>query len=523
MRFARHFTRADVETLFSDDFRMPEGFLFGVSNAAFQVEGGFNGPGEPLNNWVAFERSGRVERSGEANRFWTEYPEEVELAKNMGCGGFRMSIEWARVQPGSSARPGVIPQFDEEALEAYSDMIAAIMGGGMEPVVTLHHFTHPFWLGTDAWLEPSCLELFRDYVEKAVSSINTLLVEKHSLRPVRYYITINEPNGLALITYLSKYMPHGKGGLRNALKALNHLIDGHCRAYDTIHAVYADKGWEDPMVTYNTMNISIYEGDKIVTDLLNARRNGITRNGLAAYIDNGREAWNAEVVKCPEVESVPKVNLRLEQAAAGLAKRFFTLDRFEVALNAIYSSGKPDKLDYLAVDFYDPFPRNLIRFPDFEDLREARFRFNAEHWEWVQNPGAMYHFLKAEMINAEGLSLLIAESGMSHRMHQGKVSARKDGATRDVFLQSYIYEAMRAVKDGVPLFGYFYWSMVDNYEWGSYEPRFGLFSMDRSRKPVKRMETDVWGTDAAAAYGDIISALKSGEPERIADAFTRDR
>ena len=522
MRFARHYTQADAEQLFEKEFKLPDGFMFGVSNAAFQVEGGYNGPGEPLNNWVRLERSGKVERSGEADHFWTDYAEEVDLAKSIGCRGFRMSVEWARVQPGSFPRKGYVPPFDEAALDSYAEIIAAIMQAGMEPMVTLHHFTHPCWLGIDAWLEPQTVALWRDYVEKAVTQINKALVEKHSARPVKYYITINEPNAYTLTTYALRYLPHGKGGPGPAVKAICSMIDAHCRAYDAVHSIYKANGWDRPMVTYNTINISVYELDKMITDLLNARHNGVPRGGLESYLANGRDAWDAEIARCPDVEPAPAINRRLEEFATNMVSKYVTLDRLAPAVDAIYSSPEPEKLDYLAVDFYDPFPRNLIRWPDMQDIREGRFGVNSEHWEWVLNPRAMYHFLKAETINADGIPLCIAENGMSHRVHDGNVSERRDCATRDVFLQSFIYEAMRAMKDGVPLFGYFYWSMVDNYEWGSYEPRFGLFAMDRSRKPARRMAIDVWGTNAGGAYSSIIGALESGDPGRIVETMTTD-
>ena len=108
--------------------------MFGCANAPYQVEGGFNGHGEPLNNWVEFERSGRGEPSGEAIRFWTDYPQQLELAKGMGLNAFRMGIEWARVQPETSTTLMKEPAFDEGAIAAYSAMIAAIMKAGMEPI-----------------------------------------------------------------------------------------------------------------------------------------------------------------------------------------------------------------------------------------------------------------------------------------------------------------------------------------------------------------------------------------------------
>ena len=83
----------------SDRSILPAGFRFGVATAGFQIEGGFNGPGEPANNWVRWERAGRVEPSGLAVDFWNRSEEHLDRAAAMGCDAFRLGVEWARVEP----------------------------------------------------------------------------------------------------------------------------------------------------------------------------------------------------------------------------------------------------------------------------------------------------------------------------------------------------------------------------------------------------------------------------------------
>lgn len=522
MEFKRHFSRGDVERLIDDGFKLPEGFMFGVANAGFQVEGGYNGPGEPINNWVVLERSGRVEPSGEAVRFWSDYTSHLELAKGMGLSAFRISIEWARVQPRVSLKGGSVPPFDHDALDYYSDIIAAVMQAGMEPVVTLHHFTHPYWMGIDMWLNNDALTQFQEYVREVATRVNTALVERHSLRPVKYYVTINEPNGLAPGSYAVLYFPHMKKGVGNALTALGNMIDGHCRAYDTVHSVYRENGWDTPSVTYNTIHFSLYTLDKIVTDLLNARRNGVARGDLADYLAAGRAAWDAEIALCPQVWKPPKFNVLVERAASKLLDRLMDPERFGKGLDAIYSSPEACKLDYLAVDYYDPYLKHMLKMPGVQDIKEKRFTPNQELWEQVLNPRALYHFLKAETINGEGLPLYILENGMCYRVRDGRAERRYDGATMDTFLQSYLYEVLRAVHDGVPLKGYFWWTMVDNYEWGSYEPRFGLYAADRTRSPVEINDCDAFGVEAGRTYRELIAALREGDRDRIVGAFVRD-
>lgn len=521
--FERHFGSKDLEKIFSSDFRFPEDFLFGVANAAYQVEGGFNGPGEPLNSWVTWERSGRVDPSGEAIRFWTDYEEQIERAKNMGLSCFRFGIEWARVQPDSHSSPGNIPPFDMSAIETYSDIAASIMKAGMEPVITLHHFTHPYWLGLDFWLEDEKLGLFEDYVRKIVYELNRFLIEKHSLHPVKYWITINEPNGLAWTSYLFGVFPHGKLklGISNSFKAWNNLIIGHSKAYDAIHELYEENGWQNPSVTYNVVCQATYETDKIMTDLVLARQNGVHRNDISTYLQESRKKWNEEIEACPLAQGESPLSRRLDLTLSDLLSKVIIPERFGRLLDKIYSSPLEKKLDYIAIDVYDIFLSHEVKAPSLEDIREGRFNLNAEHWEWVINPPTLYHSLKAQAINTNGLPVMVAENGMSFKVYRGRVAERRDGATRDVFLESYLYEVARALKDGVPVIGYIHWTLVDNYEWGSYDPRFGIFTVDRSKSPVKILDRDAWGIDAAKAYKELASAMRSNDLEKIKSAFLR--
>src|SRR5580698_10584486 len=115
----------------SDAFTLPPGFRFGVSTAGFQIEGGFNGPGEPANNWAGWERAGRVEPSGIALDFWNDYEHQFDRAVAAGCDAFRLSVEWARCEPERGA-------IDTAALERYRRILEACHARGLQPLVTLH-------------------------------------------------------------------------------------------------------------------------------------------------------------------------------------------------------------------------------------------------------------------------------------------------------------------------------------------------------------------------------------------------
>jgi beta-glucosidase len=272
------------------------------------------------------------------------------------------------------------------------------------------------------------------------------------------------------------------------------------------------------------MQQAIYLLDKVTTDILNCRRNGIERADLESYLEDGRAKWDEDVAKCPVVSEAPWINRQLERVIKYVSTRVWDIDDFESGIDAIYSSPQKNKMDYHAVDYYDPFRSliNMVNAPTIQDLRERRFSLVHAGWEWVQNPRGLYHFLKAECINGEGLPIMIVESGMAYKVREGKVEPRRDGATRDVFLETHLFEAMRALKDGVPLTGYFIWTLVDDYEWGSYMPRYGLYTVDRTRTPAKIESRDAWGLDSGKIYSDFISALRSGDREAIIEAFTKD-
>src|SRR3954469_22660370 len=141
-----------------------EAFLGGVATSAYQSEGGYNGPGEPRTNWAIAEERGDVVSVGKAAEFWSRYAEDFERARRLGLNAFRLGIEWSRIQPSHEAAAAAPPVFDFKALDHYAEMLAACRSSGLEPVLTVHHFVHPAWLGPDAWLNPETALLFVRYV-----------------------------------------------------------------------------------------------------------------------------------------------------------------------------------------------------------------------------------------------------------------------------------------------------------------------------------------------------------------------
>jgi beta-glucosidase len=169
--------------------RFPDGFLWGASSAAHQVEGGNHN-----SDWWRREQDQRsgLERSGDACDSFHRYEEDIQLLADAGLTSYRFSLEWARIEPS----PG---HLSDAALAHYRRMIDAAFERGITPVVTLHHFTSPWWFAKDGgWLRDDAVERFARYAEAATAILGG----------VEWVATINEPNVLAAVI----------GGLRRRSK-----------------------------------------------------------------------------------------------------------------------------------------------------------------------------------------------------------------------------------------------------------------------------------------------------------------
>lgn len=135
--FHRDWSEADFDLL--ETASIPGTFRWGVATAAHQIEGG------NVNNWSAFEEAQGIERSGDACDHWNRMESDIDLIEATGSNSYRFSIEWSRLEPQQG-------DWNEDALERYSTFIDALLERGIEPMVTLHHFTHTDLVGGTRWL-----------------------------------------------------------------------------------------------------------------------------------------------------------------------------------------------------------------------------------------------------------------------------------------------------------------------------------------------------------------------------------
>ena len=199
----------------------PDGFLWGTATAAHQVEGS-----NTNNDWAGFERQpGAIwhgDRSGLACDWWRNAEQDFDLMATMGHNTHRLSVEWSRIEPMEGT-------FDPSAIHRYREMLAGLRSRGIEPMVTLSHFTTPLWLAHQGgWSNPAVVDSFRRFVRHTVGELGDM---------VSLWCTINEPNVYAALGYaLGEHSP-GERSLGLYFRVLSHQLKAHAAAYRAIHAL----------------------------------------------------------------------------------------------------------------------------------------------------------------------------------------------------------------------------------------------------------------------------------------------
>ncbi|MEK7599400.1 MAG: glycoside hydrolase family 1 protein [Patescibacteria group bacterium] len=208
----------------------PGKFFWGAATSAHQVEG------NNYNDWSLWEKSerrikfleskGLIEKyglenfiSGRAADHYNRFREDFDIAKSLGHNAHRFSIEWSRIEPAEG-------KFDEKEIEHYRLVLKALRERGMEPFVTLWHWTIPVWLqDTGGWQCKKTPDYFARYAEKISNAFG---------KDVRFWITLNEPEIYASQSYLTGAWPPQKRNPFAYLRTFSHLIKAHCQAYEII-------------------------------------------------------------------------------------------------------------------------------------------------------------------------------------------------------------------------------------------------------------------------------------------------
>jgi len=219
--------------------KFPHNFLWGASTSAHQVEGR-----NIYNDWWLAEQSGALRQaSNQACCHYELYAQDFAIAKELGHNCHRFSIEWSRIEP----QEGVFQDFE---IKHYHKVIAELRRQGIEPVVTLHHFTNPVWFSQrGGWARFKLQRYFLRFVERIV---------KEFAGEVKFWITINEPLVYSSHSYLLGAWPPKEHSLFKTAKVTLNMARAHIRAYRIIHKIYQDRGLDRPMVSI-AANLQAFE------------------------------------------------------------------------------------------------------------------------------------------------------------------------------------------------------------------------------------------------------------------------
>lgn len=235
--------------------QFPQNFLWGAATSAYQVEGN-----NLHSDWWEWEkRIGLKEVSGEACRHYQFYKQDFALAGELGHNAHRLSIEWSRVEP-------IEGDFSDAEIAHYLDVALSLKNLGLEPIVTLHHFTNPLWLAKlGGWQNKKAVDYFLRYTEKIVTAL---------CPHVRFWVTINEPMVYLYFSYILGEWPPQKKSFSLTNKVFDQLIKAHLGAYRIIHRVYAEKKINRPWVSV-AKNLQAF-----------ARQDNSLPNKCAVYLRN---------------------------------------------------------------------------------------------------------------------------------------------------------------------------------------------------------------------------------------------
>lgn len=494
----------DFATSFAED-----AFFFGVANAPYLCEGGYNTPDGPKNSFGYFEAEGTVPISGDTTRFWDDYRKHVELAARLGLTAFRTGVDWSRVQPTLALEPSEAPEWDQAALDRYADILDCVYEHEMEPIVTLHHFAHPAWLGPTFWLRDDAADQAVAYELRIVEELGDRLVQR-GRRAIPHFITFNELNLYPLI-HFGRMMGFAGGpeGPEYFQQAYDNVLSAHVRIYDGVKDLYEARGWSEPLVGFGTASKSAYELDKQCLDVVRLRAWGVPRDELERVLEDRRAAWTERL------SGLARRQLTDEQfdvyaANAEVQRDWVNASQLTQTLDALYASPRPRKIDYISANVYEPFG-------------EARaVGHPAPGPQWWDNAvdGDIYRtMILAYHEGNTDLPIFMGENSIAFEQPRaGKAVPRPDGWSRERYLKTYLMEMIHCMAEGVPIRGYLYWSLVDDFEWNAgFSPRLGLYSYDYVSHEIGTR--DGLGEPAGDIYADLIAALRSGDKRAVREAF----
>lgn len=417
--------------------KFEKGFMMGAATAAHQVEG------NNVNSdcWVMEQlpHSSYDEPSLDAVDHYNRYEEDIKLMAAAGLNAYRFSVEWARIQPTKDS-------WDDSEIEHYRRVLKCCAENGIKPIVTMHHFSSPKWLITEGgWENPGAVDYFAGYCKRAARELGDL---------TEYICTINEANMRLQLASLIKDMKirmsrlsagQTKNEGNSAQKRESDVQVGINLTQEHMQKSMAEAaeafGIKDPGKVYNFVSMCTPEGDILVMKAHEAARDAMKK-------------------ECPHLKIGLTLSLHDMQWIPGgeeNARKEWD-DEFIHYLPYI----KDD--DFLGVQCYT---RKCF---GPEGVVQGNSNGAVTQMGYEDYPQAIGNVVRAVAKDFKG-DIIVTENGIS-----------TDNDNRRAEFINEALESIQACMDsGIPVRGYMYWSLLDNFEWQKgYSKTFGLIAVDRT-------------------------------------------
>jgi beta-glucosidase len=427
----------------------PSGFLWGTATSAYQIEGAVNEDGRGPSIWDRYAHTagniGDRSNADVACDSYHLYKDDVQLMKALGVKAYRFSIAWPRVFPeGTGAQ-------NPKGFDFYDRLLDELLANGIEPFATLYHWDLPQALQDrfGGWTSRDTSKAFADYAGHVASRLSDR---------VRHFFTINECSRLV-------YLGYGTG------------LDA--------------PGLKLPLAAQNQVRHNVALGHGLAVQAIRAHGRAGTKVGPA-------ENFAACVPAIETPANVRAAEIATRELNAGYLTAILE-GKYTDAFLASAGSDAPkytaedlsaisSPIDFVGLNVYTPdhyvvaadnaLGFTLLPFPaSFPYMEAPWLRFGPEAMYWAPRHVAKLWDVK---------SIYITENGTS-AADRPAADGRVHDLDRIMFLRSYLMHLQRATSEGVPVLGYFLWSLMDNFEWSDgFEKRFGLYRVDfetRRRTP----------------------------------------
>jgi beta-glucosidase len=422
----------------------PGNFVWGVATAAYQVEGATHEDGRGPSIWDIFSHTlGKIQDGSTGDvacDHYHRYQQDVELIQSLGVNSYRFSISWPRVLPTGR---GTI---NEKGLDFYDRLVDELLRKQIEPAATLYHWDLPQALyEKGGWQVRSTAQAFAEYTE--------IMVRRLGDR-VKQWITLNEPWVSSVLGYQTGEHAPGERNLGAAVRTAHHLLLAHGLAMPIIRT-YATRPDMECGITLNLDQIEPSQDTEQA------------RAGAASY-EAFLNGWFMDPIfkgKYPDAlipDFAPHLTIEAHDWETITAP-----------------------IDFLGINYYR---RTLVqeRLADTE-IGPKGYIFTHEpgsqytDMDWEICPQGLYHLLTSVQQEYKPPKIYITENGAAFTDHV----EQENGASvihdpdRSHYVQTHIAAIHQAIEAGVPMAGYFVWSLMDNFEWGlGYSRRFGIVYVD---------------------------------------------